>query len=250
MLLELPIENWIPQAEDIDLLCERLALEIHDPVRQEWTQTILDGISWDNALLEHASGEKVALVVVEIVRCLADESSVTWNAAIWSNPTETSFLSWAWHILPKLRLHLQEQKGTFQGNAQWSDYDQEPRFHHLRAQVNQSNPVAAFVALQLTQLGHSVPEICERGWKVLKIALHRAPVEAVLICFFDMATMFLDCPHDLVDNEDFQIILTSLLVGEMGVLQSAKEITGFESKHSVALIMQDWILLGLAERKR
>ncbi|XP_059090345.1 ectopic P granules protein 5 homolog [Tigriopus californicus] len=252
MLHKLPIENWIPQGEDVNLLCERLLNQIHDPVQQEWTKTILDRIPWSSALLDKASREKVALIVVEVVRRLSEESSVTWNAAIWSNPTETSFLSWAWQILPKLKLHLQEQpkRRIQREDVQWGDYDQEARFHHLRTQVNQNNPVAAFVTLQSTQLGHSVPEICERGWKVLKITLQRAPVEAVLLCLFDMIKMFLACPADLVNNEDFQTILTSLLVGDHGLIQSAREITGFDSKSSVASIMREWILLDLRNRKR
>lgn len=84
---------------------------------------------------------------------------------------EQAFLQWVWDMFAKLRLHLLDQSES----TVWSAMvNLNEMLHHvpdlevdslveLVLGVKQGHSVASFAVVAITQVGHSVPQICLQG---------------------------------------------------------------------------------------
>ena len=92
----------------------------------------------------------------------------SWNAS--------QLVAWAWRLVLRLRLHVLD---VYPAHASWTlDHphraladvgrlDDEPQLGLIRDAVYAGDPLATFVALSLTDVGHVVPQWCTRGPQLL-----------------------------------------------------------------------------------
>lgn len=86
---------------------------------------------------------------------------------------EQALLQWVWDMFARLRLHLLDQSESTVWSAMGNLNEM---LHHvpdlevdslvdLAMGVKQGHSVASFAVVAITQLGHSVPQICGQGKK-------------------------------------------------------------------------------------
>ena len=81
---------------------------------------------------------------------------------------EQVFISWAWEMCSRLRLHRYDRAAN-DCIADIIDLDLDAE--HLGEAAATKNPLAAFVALQTSQTGHLVEDVLERGLNQITLVL-------------------------------------------------------------------------------
>ena len=94
--------------------------------------------------------------------------------AIRSKTPSQQFSSWAWETVSRLHLHALDQEVAV--NVQDSltdqdvlDLDLNPLMDRVVSGVVAKNPMACYLALQLSQTGHCLNDVVERGFGQLKL---------------------------------------------------------------------------------
>ena len=91
---------------------------------------------------------------------------------------EQVFISWAWEMCSRLRLHRYDRAAN-DCIADIIDLDLD--VEHLGEAAATKNPLAAFVALQTSQTGHLVEDVLERGLNQITLVLSSG---TSFLCFF------------------------------------------------------------------
>ena len=170
------------------------------------------------------------------------------------------FLQWAWETISKLRLHALDQEdavsiaavqGEREGFERMLDFDLEATIlDSIVRGVTAKNPLACYVALQTTQLGHSVPEICTRGLEYLKVLLVSGRYDHVMECHVNITPLFFPVPDALLGDENFYGVLQSILTADSTVLKMAKELVITDGPGPVIKEFCGMILKQIASFKR
>lgn len=71
----------------------------------------------------------------------------------------------------------------------------------LFTNVRKNQSMAIYMSLQITSLGHSVPQICTKGFSLLSVLQSGHLHTAVISLLQHMVPLFLDCPDSLIACE-------------------------------------------------
>ena len=116
---------------------------------------------------------------------------------------QLQFTEWAWQLLPRLHLHLldrtdTEGAGLLAGDpallASLLDYDLSAQLEGVVAGAVGGAGPPSYLCLATTQLGHSLPELLERGLPLLRAVGETSPVRPALALLCNIVPLFLSDP--------------------------------------------------------
>jgi hypothetical protein len=85
------------------------------------------------------------------------------------------------------------------------------------------NPLACYVALMTSQIGHSLPEICARGFEHLRVLSQSGRLDHLMEVMSNVTPLFFTSPDALKDHEDFSACLSTILATDQTLYKMAKE---------------------------
>ncbi|XP_045024661.1 ectopic P granules protein 5 homolog isoform X2 [Daphnia magna] len=249
---DLPLHRWKPTTKDFQLLRNWLLNDALDSVRHQLTVTVLTRLNWtleDNPkrpFLTTSFHQQTALLLTEVVAVhgrlpvpsavpvlasnfLAD--SVQFLASFSRSWNSSSLVQWAWHLALKLRLHTFD---CFPDHLMWILHHPQQAFRNVRQLQDdpqlsilrqpQPTPLSCFIALSMTNAGHSVPEFCSVGMDllyILSIADQHRPVVAFLNHLFPL---IVTCPDVLYDQPKLLEIFQRLIQADLTYYKRAKNL--------------------------
>ena len=249
---DLPLSRWRPTSEDFEQLKQWLLNRPLDSIHHQLSVTICTRLNWEleNGLkpfLGILLHQKMALVLVEIfnihgrlsvpsvVPVLATNfltDSVQFLSSFSRSWNSGHLVSWAWNLVLKLRLHffdsypahlfwmLHKPHRAFRTVPQYQD---DPLLVVLRQ--SPPSPFACFVALSMTNLGHSPPEFCSKGIDLL-VALSEAGDQhrSVLTVFHHLFVLLVSCPDVLYDQTKVVDVFQRLVQSDYSYYKRAKSL--------------------------
>jgi hypothetical protein len=248
---DLPLHQWQPTIKDFQLLRDWLLNEALDSVRHQLAVTVLTRLNWaledvpKRPFLGTAFHQQTALLLTEVVSIhgrlpvpsavpvlasnfLAD--SVQFLTSFSRSWNSSSVVQWAWHLVLKLRLHIFD---CFPDHLEWMLHHPQQAFRtvrqlkedpHLLVLRQSPTPFSCYVALSMTNAGHSVPEFCSIGVDLLytlSIADQHRPVVAILNHLFPL---LVTCPDVLYDQGKLLDIFQRLVQADLTYYKRAKNL--------------------------
>ncbi|XP_017889287.1 ectopic P granules protein 5 homolog isoform X2 [Ceratina calcarata] len=237
----LRLDSWIPEEEDMLILYNWLDKYPLSSNESHLARVIIGQLNWGlnescDLCLPVDLHRQVALLIVEVYMKHVDDpggqnasgmfvegvkqvsSMIRWQNA------EYQFVSWAWDVISKLKLHRLDQSDAVTRStlmdpssslAGIPDMDIDPKLEILAKGVRDKKPLASYVAILMTMWGHSVPLICSSGFQQLEVLLANYKYEQALSCLYLMVPLFVECvDSSLIKNEKFLGIVAALLTAD------------------------------------
>ena len=176
---DLDLSHWKPKDRDFDLLGNWLTQERLDANYSILSRLIFSKMQWvDPILLPWRRHSDLAILIVQTSAKYAPDTiagnflqdsvrHVSNLAGKLRKTPEQVFISWAWEMCSRLRLHRFDRVNDIADDIIDLDLDVE----HLGEAAATKNPLAAFVALQTSQTGHLVEDVLERGLNQIALVL-------------------------------------------------------------------------------
>ena len=176
---DLDLTHWKPKDRDFDLLGNWLTQERLDANYSILSRLIFSKMQWvDPILLPWRRHSDLAILIVQTSAKYAPDTiagnflqdsvrHVSNLAGKLRKTPEQVFISWAWEMCSRLRLHRFDRVNDIADDIIDLDLDVE----HLGEAAATKNPLAAFVALQTSQTGHLVEDVLERGLNQIALVL-------------------------------------------------------------------------------
>ncbi|XP_072849080.2 ectopic P granules protein 5 homolog isoform X1 [Pogona vitticeps] len=265
---ELPMHLWKPSTQEVALIRDWLLNYNLSEVENKLACIILEGMNWGpsengHLHLDPAVHAEVALMVLEAYQKylsqkpysgLISESikqvSYLANVVRYGETPETSFNQWAWGLVLRLKLHMNDF-GTPQGwpSAPVSrtvlDLADSPTFHPLLKAVRSGLPIGCYLALAMTTVGHSVEKFCTEGISLLNNLVQSRHLRTVVHVLDKILPLFYPCQYYLLKNEQFLSCLHQFLQLDSGVPQGmtqqvtqkvAQHLTGMSYGENIKLL--------------
>ena len=248
LVQELPWKIWKPSDEDLSVLFMWLRSPI-TKVENITSRIILSHLNWEYGYLPVNHHISTAITVAEVFANLTAESvnqgilnssvNTMSNFAMSTISTagsqEQQFTKWSWELLSKLRLHMmdrspREYDAILAGNPEifklLLDFDLSPVIEKVVAAAVGKQPMACYCILLLTQVGHALPEILERGLGLLKIILDSGRFDHAIELLMYIMPIFLS-DTSAIEHSDLTYIMAKLVNADQTYLSLAKTmITG------------------------
>ena len=244
LVQDLPWNAWRPQRSDLELVFSWLEMSVTG-IENLLARTVLSAMDWREGVLAPHLHTMAGLHVVRAAVRHSSESSpspamtglVVSSQAIshigllsFSSGPLGQFVSWCWQIMATLHLHMmdrgrQESSALISGSrdifARLLDYDLDTDIERIVAASVSKNPLASYCCLLLTQVGHSLPDILERGLPCLNNILLSGRWTNVLQILHHVVPLFL-CDESSIQNSNFSSIITNLLNADQSWSSMAK----------------------------
>ncbi|KAK6644427.1 hypothetical protein RUM43_000694 [Polyplax serrata] len=235
--LQLPLDIWRLTNSDLDILSQWL-IEPVQSLRCELVRIILQnlnyGICQGDLLLATETQRTIASMLMRTSVKLSNEIEQGFMRNVSNlvryQSIEHSFNDWTWTILLKLRLHLLDKTEASLhsclnniGENLRSVPDIESNIELYRL-VLKKNPIACFIALMTTTMGHSVPIMFDKGFQLVEILLQCGKYDPAIACLEFMTFLFLDCSDSLHNCEKFISLLSQLIIADNTYVQMAKNL--------------------------
>lgn len=139
------------------------------------------------------------------------------------------FIMWCWNMVSVLRLHTFDQntdfiRRTIRNPAEVLRFVNElERLPSIAQGVSENRPIAIYISILTTQWGHSVPQICHKGFAQMQNLLNDYRYSTVIRCLQLVTPFFLDCPESLCKCNAFQTILNTILQADRTYIRMAKD---------------------------
>lgn len=244
---ELPLSHWQPIRSDVAVLTRWLLRFPLTSAENGLARYILTNLNWGfnchgELFLVPQLHRDIALLVLKAAlqyvpdatgsTAMISESLKQVSSMVRAQTPEQAFLQWVWDMFAKLRLHLLDQSES----TVWSAMaNLNEMLHHvpdlevdslveLALGVKQGHSVASFAVVAITQVGHSVPQICGQGFNHLCHLLSCGRYEAVLTLLRHIIPLFLECVPSLLQTDKFQSVLSGLLQADRTYVKMAKNL--------------------------
>ena len=162
--------------------------------------------------LSHDLHVRIASLIIDVLTKHAPE--VIGSASISESVRQVSlkmtgqslkqqFTTWCWNMISLLRLHCLDQSHKTVVEIIRSPFNLLPQIPELeRLQsvfqgVAEQRPIALFVSVLSTQWGHSVPQICQKGFEQIQLLTKDCRHNVVIRCLQLLTPLFLECPESL-----------------------------------------------------
>lgn len=237
----LPISKWIPKTEDLEVLATWLLNFDFDSIENGTARVIFAFMNWnfdhnDELFLPHEIHIRMAFLVCEVYMKHVGESigsGVTETArqvgSGKKNPTKKEqFSMWCWSMVSVLRLHYmdlnkQSVMSLIENPAIVNMVPEIETTHGIYQGFTEQKPLAIYISLLISQLGHSIPQVCHRGFDQLKLLLNDYRHSKVIRCLELITPLFVSCQSSLYTCENFMTILASLFNADKTYAKMAKE---------------------------
>ncbi|KAL0271851.1 UNVERIFIED_CONTAM: hypothetical protein PYX00_008816 [Menopon gallinae] len=250
---ELPLKNWKPTSTDIEVLSNWL-LQPLQSVRNELGRVILTSLNYgfeEELFLPFDTHRTIAFSIMRanVKLSQVQEVSVIRNVSsfVGLQEPEQTFQSWSWNVLLKLHLHLLDQsdfsvKNSLQNlNENLQNIPELTTVRELHGLTEEKNPIACFIALMTTSVGHSVPVIFNEGFLLIEILIRARKYEAAIACMEHMTLMFFECRESLFKCQAFTSVLSQLIKADCSYLNLTKNLKAFETPGPVLLCLENMI---------
>lgn len=181
----LPISKWVPKTEDLEVLASWLLNFDFESIENTTSRVIFAYMNWNfdsngELFLPHEIHVRMAFLVCEVYMKHVNESigSGVMETArqVGSNKKTPSkkeqFSMWCWSMVSVLRLHLMDlNKQTIVGLME------NPSVVNMIPEIEETSgifqgfieqkPLAIYLSLLVSRIGHSIPQICHRGFEHL-----------------------------------------------------------------------------------
>ncbi|XP_077996830.1 ectopic P granules protein 5 homolog [Glandiceps talaboti] len=244
---ELPLHLWLPSDEDMALLRVWLLEHNLSSAENQLARQILAKMNWgfthkeDTLFLDLSLHRNVAILVVEVYsKFIMEKSSglisdtfkqlaylATFAPGVKYSLTPNQQLSiWAWEMVLKLRLNQLEQPQTplaaYDHPTDWSkdvpDMTSDPSLHPIQKGVQANNPLASYVAVVMTKVGHSVDTFLTDGLKFMWPLVTTGYWKAVTHTLSLVVPMFMNQTQYLLQNDKFKKIIQCVVQADKSAL--------------------------------
>lgn len=131
------------------------------------------------------------------------ESVRNVSSLVKGQTTRQQFTTWCWNMVALLRLHCMDQSidsiiQTLRNPSDIMKYI--PELEHIETihqGVTDSRPIAIYLSLLCSVWGHSVPQICHKGFMQMQSLLSDYRHSIVIRCIQLVVPLFLECPESL-----------------------------------------------------
>lgn len=247
----LPISMWIPKTEDLEVLASWLLNFDFDSIENTTARVIFAYMNWnfdanDELFLPHEIHIRMAFLVSEVYSKHIGEtigSGVMETARqIGSNKKTPSkkeqFSMWCWSMASVLRLHYMDLNSQtimsmIENPALVNMIPEIETTHGIYQGFTEQKPLAIYLSILISQLGHSIPQICHRGFEQLKLLLNDYRHSKVIRCLELITPLFVNCESSLYNCESFMTILSSLFNADKTYWKMAKEVMTADARGPV-----------------
>ncbi|CAL1544233.1 unnamed protein product, partial [Lymnaea stagnalis] len=239
---ELPISIWQPTDPDMLTLRQWILNFDLTTVENQLAQTILAKLNWDvfeetgRLVVDIRFHRQMALLLVEAyTRFISDkkagffimEGMKSMAAYITSAQSpEQKFNNWAWDVAIRLKLHQQSVKvhspGAADVNFQPPALGLDTWLLPLQRAINNKTPIACFVAITMTNIGHDITTYISEGLELLSILTSSCQYTTAIHVLGCVVPLFIDAPQYLLENQTFCQILQTLLAADESLIKSTK----------------------------
>jgi ectopic P granules protein 5 len=238
----LPISKWVPKEEDLEVLASWLLNFDFESIENTTARVIFAYMNWnfdanDELFLPYEIHVRMAFLVCEVYMKHVGEtigSGVMETArqvgSNKKNPTKKEqFSMWCWSMINTLHLHCMDLNkkvvASLMQNPSIVNMIPEIEATHIIYQgFTEQKPLTIYVSLLVSQLGHSIPQICHRGFDQLKLLLNDYRHSKVIRCLELITPLFVNCQSSLYNCENFMSILSSLFAADKTYAKMAKEV--------------------------
>ncbi|XP_071943527.1 ectopic P granules protein 5 homolog isoform X2 [Antedon mediterranea] len=240
---ELPLHLWQPTSDDMVLVRHWLVDFAPSSVENQLARLILNHLNWGyndqkNALaLNIKLHRDVAILIIDAhckhIATTATDGLIAGGilkvSQLASNirsmlTTEQSFDVWAWEVLMKLHLHVNNQPrqallpsasdtGPRDGFGDYPDIHLDPALYAIQKGVKNNTPIACYVAIAMTKIGHVVEEFITHGLKYMQVLIDASDQKMCIPLLEMVVKTFLkeNKQRFLVTNDKFLQIIQSIL---------------------------------------
>lgn len=240
----MPLDEWRPPLEVFEISANWLLNYGFETRENAMARTIFSRLNWN---FDKHTGElflpleihvRMASLIVDVSSKHAPEtigsSGISESVRQMSNLVKgqtphQQFTMWCWNMVSVLRLHSFDQNAEFVRRAIRNPADalrivnELERLPSIAQGVNENRPIAIYISILTTLLGHSVPQICHKGFAQMQNLLNDYRYSTVIRCLQLVTPFFLDCPESLCKCAAFQSILTSILQADRTYMRMAKD---------------------------
>lgn len=148
---------------------------------------------------------------------------------------QQQFVTWCWNMVAVLRLHCFDQNDNSVRRTVTHPQDairhvtEIERLLAVCQGVVDNRPLAVYLSILMTLWGHSVPQICHKGFAQMQNLLNDYRHSSVIRCLQLVTPFFLECPESLSKCQAFQSILSALLVADRTYIRMAKDFISSDS---------------------
>lgn len=214
----LPLDRWSPAVADFEICATWLLNCGHDTAESALARIIFSRLNWnfreggDRLFLDHELHVRTACLIAEVLTKHVPETvgafGITESVRQVSNLVKgqsgaEQFTWWCWNMVTVLRLHCMDQSAEYRAHILRNPSEamriipELERLGTVFGGVSEARPMALFLAVMCSQWGHSVPQICHKGFQQMVLLLQDLRQSKVIRCLQVVVPMFLECPESL-----------------------------------------------------
>lgn len=241
----LPLNQWRPPMQAFEIASAWLLNFCYESAESTLARVLFSRLNWnfdkrtEELFLSHEIHVRMACLIVEVslkhapetVGLLGFTESVRQMSNIMKRENlspQQQFITWCWNMVGVLRLHCFDQNSQVIYRA--IREPQNALRHVLEVErllavsqgVVDNRPLAVYLSILMTLWGHSVPQICQKGFAQLQILMNDYRHSAVIRCLQLVTPFFLDCPESLRGCQSFQAIVSALYNADRTYLRMTK----------------------------
>ncbi|XP_046571414.1 LOW QUALITY PROTEIN: ectopic P granules protein 5 homolog [Haliotis rubra] len=257
---ELPMWSWLPSDPDMLVLRQWLLLADLGQPENQLARLVLSRMNWSidtqtgAPVLPVRLHRQVALLLVECyskyisnrhMGAVIGEGIRQMASVVRQNQTqEQQFNNWAWDLLLKLKLHKHSIPSPSQQLAAEMvppDLLKDDFLMPVTRGLKLKNPVASFVALTMTSIGHNITSFVTEGMDYLMNLTMCNQFSAVIHIISCIVPYFYDSPMYFLQSEGFLKIEQTLLAADESLFKMAKSVLGSQFPGTVTKQFTDMI---------
>lgn len=240
----LPLDKWQPPMEAFEIASAWLLNFCVESAENGMARMVFSRLNWNfnkftgELFLPHEIHIRMACLLVEVSSKHAPEtiglSGISESVRQVSNlvkgqTPQQQFVTWCWNMVGVLRLHCFDQNESCVRRAISQPQDairhvaEVERLLAVCQGVVDNRPLAAYLSILMTLWGHSVPQICHKGFGQMQNLLSDYRHSSVIRCLQLVTPFFLECPESLSKCQAFQSILAALLSADRTYIRMAKD---------------------------
>lgn len=241
----LPLDNWRPSFEIFEMAANWLINYGFETRESAMARTIFSRLNWNfdkqtgELYLSYDIHVRMASLIVDVsskhvpetigVTGISESVRQMSNLVKGQQTPHQQFITWCWNMVSVLRLHCFDQNIEFirrtirnPGDALHIVSELE-RLPSIAQGVSENRPIAVYLSILTTLWGHSVPQICHKGFGQMQNLLNDYRYSTVIRCLHLITPFFLDCPESLCKCNSFQLILSQILQADRTYIRMAKD---------------------------
>lgn len=237
----LPLSKWKPDETDLETLGSWLQNFCYDSIESTTARVMFTNLNWnfdsnDELFLPYELHVQMACLVCRVyVKHVADTVGsgiqetvrLTTSVSAKNQSKKEQFSIWCWNIISVLRLHFVDQnqestRNVINNTTIMFLIPELEKTLSIYTAFSEHRPLGVYCSLLVSQIGHSVPQICHRGFDLLKLLLNDYRYSKVIRSLELIVPLFLNCPESLHSCDSFNSVVNSLINADKTYSKVAK----------------------------